>query len=177
MKDLLKQISKNTIALNSENFTEQEKQNVWIGKKPCIENEIAKTEKKLGIKLPKDVIDFYKISNGTSVILNQTFGGFEPIDKIDWMKNMQPQTFIDYEEMGEDYVNHLKNSIIIAGHNYPHQVLIIQPFAESKEWKYWEFASYIPGENEFDGIEKYLERLNDFLSEQIKNKNETNEFK
>ena len=72
--------------------------------------------------------------------------------------------------MVENYVNHLKNSTIIAGENYPHQVLIIQPFAKNKNWQYWEFAFYIPDENPFQGIKSYLERLHDFLSEQIKNK-------
>ena len=72
--------------------------------------------------------------------------------------------------MGENYVNHLKNSTIIAGENYPHQVLIIQPFAKNKNWQYWDFAFYIPGENALNGLKSYLERLDDFLTEQIKNK-------
>ena len=173
MKKLLKNISKNAILLHPENFSTQEKESFWIGNEPFTNKEISKAENKLGIRLPEDVKEFYKISNGTSVILNQTFSGFLPIDKIDWMKNMQPQTFIDYEEMGEDYTDHLKNSIVIAGENYLHQVLIIQPFGENKEWQYWEFASYIPSENILKSIKSYLERLDDFLIEQLKNKNET----
>lgn len=75
--------------------------------------------------------------------------------------------------MGEEYVADLTNSIIIAGLNYCHNVLIIQPYGIHKTWRYWEFASYIPGETPFAGIKKYLERLIDFMTDQNINKAET----
>ena len=105
-------------------------------------------------------------------MLNKTFGAFVPIEQIDWLVNIQKETLVDYCEMPESYLLDLKNAIIISGINYVHKVLIIQPYGEFKDWKYWEFASYIPGENVFDGITNYLEKLNDFLIEQLKNKNE-----
>jgi hypothetical protein len=106
----------------------------------------------LGIKLPADVVEFYKVSNGTPVILNQPFGAFAPIEQIDWLRNADPYLIECYAGMGEDYMNDLKNSIIIAGINYCHSVLIIQPYGEHKEWPYWEFASYTPGETPIEGI-------------------------
>ena len=173
MKKILKQVSANAIALNPENFSEHEKQTKWIGKLAATESEITEAEKKLGIALPDDVKEFYKISNGTSEILSHTFSGFDAIKKIDWLKNLQPETIEAYAAMGEDYENSLKNSIVISGANHVHQVVIIQPYGKYTTWRYWEFATYIPGETEFKGIEKYLERINDFLEEQIKNKAET----
>lgn len=173
MKTLLQKISKEAITLNPDSFTKEEKATQWIGRHPATDEAIVEAEKKLGLKLPNDVIELYKASNGTAVILNQTFGAFEPIEKIDWLKNAIPQTIEDYSGMGEVYTNDLTNSIIIAGINYVHMVLIIQPCGDNKEWRYWEFAHYIPGETPFESIEKYLERLDDFLTEQNKNKDET----
>lgn len=170
MKKLLQQISKDTISLNSDFYSEEEKAAQWIGRNPATDEAIAEAEKRMGIKLPNDVIEFYKTTNGTSVIIDQTFGAFEAIEKVDWLKNADAYLIECYAGMGEAYVNNLKNSIIIAGINYCHSVLIIQPYGEHKEWRYWEFASYTPGETPFEGIEKYLERLDDFLTDQNKNK-------
>jgi hypothetical protein len=170
LKDYLQQISQNAIKLHPENYTDEEKKEQWIGSKPATSKAIEATQKRLGTELPQDVKDLYRETNGTSEILKQTFGGFDPIDKIDWLKNIQPETIEAYAGMGEDYVEALNNSIVIAGANHPHMVLIIQPYGRREKWRYWEFAGYIPGENEFFGIEKYLDRLNDFLVDQIKNK-------
>jgi SMI1 / KNR4 family (SUKH-1) len=167
MKQLLKSISKEAIALNP-NFFGKEKNKQWIGREPAKKEAIAEVEKKLGIKLPKDVIEFYKITNGTSVILNQTYGAFIPLEQIDWLKNADPFLIECYTEMGEAYVNDLINSIIISGINYAHSVLIIQPYNEYNEWRYWEFASYFPGERPFKNMQEYLLQVNNFLIEQNK---------
>jgi hypothetical protein len=173
MKTLLEQLSKEALALNLDFFTDEEKTTQWIGRNPATDEAIANAEKKLGIKLPNDVIELYKTSNGTSVILNQTFCAFMPIEQIDWLKNADAGLIEAYAGITDELTNGLTNSIIIAGIMYPHCVLIIPPYGEYKEWQYWEFANYVPGETPFRGIEKYLERLIDFLTEQNKNKNET----
>ena len=170
MNNLLKQISTNAIALNPYNFTEEEKQQLWIGREPCTDEAIAKAEKRLGISLPDDVKEFYKVSNGTSVVLKNTFGGFMPIEKIDWLVNIQKETLTDYGEMPESYLEDLRNVIIISGIHDTHQIFIIQPYGENTAWRYWEFALYILGEYIHNSINNYLEKLNDFLTEQIKNK-------
>lgn len=173
MYKALKKISLNAILLSPDNFAEQEKQNCWIGREPSSDEAIAKAEQRLGVSLPNDVKEFYKVSNGTAEILSHTFSGFDAIEKIDWLKNAIPDIITNYAEMGETYAADLTNSIIIAGVNHVHNILIIQPHGVHKNWRYWEFTTYTPGENEFAGVEKYLDRLDDFLSEQIKNKNET----
>jgi SMI1 / KNR4 family (SUKH-1) len=173
MKQLLQKISEEALTLTPDFYSEEEKEGQWIGRNPATEAAIADTEKRLGIKLPNDVIEFYKTSNGTSVILNQTFGAFVPIEKVEWLKNEDAYLIECYKEMGEAYLNDLSNSIIIAGVNYCHSVLIIPPDGEHAKWRYWEFASYIPGETPFAGVEKYLERLVDFLTDQNRNKEAT----
>ncbi len=170
MKFLLKAISKKAIALSKESFSEAEIENNWIGKTPATEIAIKITEQRLGVSLPDDVKEFYKTSNGTSVVCKNTFGGFMPIEQIDWLINIQKQTLTDYSEMPERYLEDLRNVIIISGINDAHQVFIIQPYGEYTSWRYWEFAFYFPGERVIDGIKSYLERLDDFLSEQIINK-------
>lgn len=147
-------------------FSKQEIESQWIGTEPALEEDIICTEERLGVKLPLDVIKLYRITNGTSVILNQTFCGFMPIQKIDWLKKADPYLIECYSEMGEEYVEDLNNSIIIAGLEFPHSILIIQPFGKHEDWRYWEFASYVPGETPFGGIMEYLERINQFLSKE-----------
>lgn len=168
MKELLATISASAIALSPDAFTEQERKAQWIGREPASDEAIAATEKRLKIELPPDVIEFYQITNGTSEILFQTFGDFLSIDQVDWLTNVDQEISENYAGMGEDYLNNLKNSILIAGLNHVHQILLIQPYGEFKKWRYWEFATYLPGENEFSNMEMYLDRLNDFLSDQIK---------
>jgi hypothetical protein len=172
MKELIQQISKDTIKLDPDFYSQEEKAAQWIGRNPATAEAIAETENRLGIKLPDDVVAFYKTSNGTSIILDQTFGAFVPIEKVDWLKNADAYLIECYAGMGEAYVNDMKNSIIIAGVQYTHSVLLIQPYGEHKEWRYWEFASYFPGENAFQGMNAYLTRLVDFLKDQIINKDE-----
>jgi hypothetical protein len=170
IQQYLKKISHHAIALDPENYSEKEVANKWIGNEPATKEGIQATEKRLGVELPQDVKDLYQETNGTSEILKQTFASFDPIDQIEWLKNLQPETIEAYEGMGKAYIKALNHSIVIAGANHPHMVLIIQPYGKRKKWRYWEFAGYIPGENEFFGIEKYLDRLSDFLADQIKNK-------
>lgn len=158
MKKLLKQLSEQAIQFENHIFSEEEVITKYIGRNPATDEAIAETEKKLGVKLPEDVTDFYKTSNGTSIILNQSFGAFEPIEKIDWLKNADPYLIECYAGITDKLTESLNNSIIIAGLNYWHNVLIIQPYGKHKTWRYWEFASYILGETPFEGIEKYLER-------------------
>ena len=92
MKKLLKHISNNTILLNPKSFSSIEKDSLRIGNKPTNIDTIINTENRLGVKLTNDVKEFYGIRDGTSVILNQTFSGFLPINKIDWMKKIQGET-------------------------------------------------------------------------------------
>jgi SMI1 / KNR4 family (SUKH-1) len=173
MRELLMKISVSAIALNPDTFTEQEKAAQWIGREPASAEAIAAAEQRLNVKLPPDVIEFYKITNGTNEILSHTFSGFVAIEQIDWLTTVDQEVLENYAGMGEDYLNNLKNSILIAGINHVHQILLIQPHGKLAQWRYWEFATYIPGESEFKDMATYLDRINDFLADQIKQKAES----
>jgi SMI1 / KNR4 family (SUKH-1) len=173
MRELLMKMSASAIAHNPDAFTEKEKKEQWIGRVPASVEAIAATEKRLNAKLPPDVIEFYQITNGTSEILSHTFSGFVEVEQIDWLTNVDQEVLENYADMGEDYLNNLKNSILIAGPEHVHQILLIQPYGKCPKWRYWEFATYIPGENEFNDIAAYLNRVNDFLADQIKWKGES----
>jgi hypothetical protein len=168
MRELLMKMSVFAIAHNPAAYTDAEKTAQWIGREPASAEAIAAIEQRLNVKLPPDVIEFYKITNGTSEILSHTFSGFVAIEQIDWLTNVDQEVLENYAGMGEDYLSDLKNSILIAGINHVHQVLLIQPHGKFGQWRYWEFATYIPGENEFNDIATYLDRINDFLADQIK---------
>ncbi len=176
MKELLMTMSILAIAHNPDVFTEQEKKKQWIGREPASDEAVEFTEKRLKVKLPPDVLEFYQITNGTSEILSQVFGEFLAIDQIDWLTNIDQEVLENYAGMGEEYLKNLKNSILIAGLNHVHQILLIQPYDEFKTWRYWEFATYLPGANEFNNIEMYLDRVNDFLADQIKWKAESEQI-
>jgi hypothetical protein len=173
MKELLISISVSAIAHNPDAFTKQEKEEQWIGRTPASAESIELTEKRLQVKLPADLIEFYQTTNGTSEILSQTFGEFLTIDQIDWLTNVDQEVLENYAGMGEDYLDNLKNSILIAGLNHVHQILLIRPYGKFEKWRYWEFATYLPGANEFTNIEMYLERVHEFLIDQIKWKAES----
>jgi SMI1 / KNR4 family (SUKH-1) len=172
MKELLQQISKQTLLLSKDFYSPEEVSANWIGRAPATDEAIAETKKKLGVKLPNDVVEFYKTSNGTSIISEHSFGAFLPIEKVDWLKNADAYLIECYNGMGEDYVNDLNNSIIIAGVEYVHSVLLIQPYGKHTEWRYWEFASYFPGEHPFKDMNAYLTRLVDIFDDQIQDKDE-----
>jgi hypothetical protein len=175
MKDLLKQISTQTIKLTKDFYTPEEIASNWIGREPATNEAIAETEKRLGIKLPDDVVEFYKTSNGTSIISEHSFGAFVPIEKVDWLKNADAYLIECYNGMGEDYINDLTNSIIISGVEYVHSVLLIPPYGKHTEWRYWEFASYFPGERPFQGMHEYLTSLVDFFNDQVISEDEANQ--
>jgi SMI1 / KNR4 family (SUKH-1) len=170
MKDLLYNISRNAIKLDPGHFSEKEKAEQWIGRKPASDQEIMATETRLGIKLPKDYVEFLKTSNGTSEILSHTFSDFLEASKIEWLNIIDKYLIECYAEMGKEYIENLENSILVAGIDHCHRILLIQPFGKNKDWQYWEFASYIPGESAFNGIESYLDRINTFLEDQLENK-------
>ncbi len=118
IKEQLKSLSKNAIALNPDAFTAKEKKAQWIGRRRATKAEIKAAETRLGVKLPQDVVDFYKTTNGTSEILSHMFSEFMPIDSVNWLKNLIPETLENYAGMGETYTNDLKNSIVLAGVNH-----------------------------------------------------------
>lgn len=157
-KDLLKHIS--TIAIKKANFDYEAKSisKNWLGFKPATKDEISNTETRLNIKLPKEYKDFLSATNGFSPF------SFTPtlhsVDKIDWLKNLDPQLVEIWtesmEDVDKDFVKSFSNSILIGGDQEEQQLLLI-PSTKSKNWECWFFASWSPGETKYPNFRYYME--------------------
>ena len=57
----------------------------------------------------------------------------------------------------------LARSIVIGGLTEEQYFLLIPPVIENTNWEYWKFASWIPGEDHYQGLENYFINVLDFL--------------
>ena len=167
MDSLLKQISERAIELADFEFTKEQTENKWLGTKPASETEIKLTEKRLGIEFPTDFKKFLSITNGFSAP-NDIEPTFEPIDKIDFLKNIDSLIIEAYSIDGiENIGNELKKSILVGGINEEQYFLLIPSDLTNGEWKYWKFANWHPGEEEHENLESYFKHVLEFINEQI----------
>jgi hypothetical protein len=157
MKELLTTISEKAIINEDFNFSSEQIENNWLGTIPATEKQISDTENKLDIKLPKDYIEFIKITNGFSAP-NDIEPSFENISNIDFLKNIEPFAIEAYSYLAE-----LKNAILIAGREEEQYFLLIPPESENEEWKYWKFANWYPGEHPFENLKDYFEDALQFI--------------
>ncbi|WP_236010649.1 SMI1/KNR4 family protein [Flavobacterium chungangense] len=157
MEKLLTTISEKAIKNEDFNFTSEQIENNWLGTIPATEKQISNTENRLGIKLPKDYIEFIKITNGFSAP-NDIEPSFENISNIDFLKNIEPFTIEAYS-----YLPELKNAILIAGIEEEQYFLLIPPESENEEWKYWKFANWYPGEHPFGNLNEYFKDVLEFI--------------
>ena len=110
-----------------------------------------------------------KITNGFPQCVG-TGVTFLPVDKVDYLINID-------EDLVEIWNNHsdlnnigqaLSESLLIGGLNEEQYFLLIPPNSAINKWRYWEFASWIPGENEFKNLKDYLKSELSFLKEQTR---------
>ncbi|WP_227256270.1 hypothetical protein [Pedobacter sp. MR2016-19] len=57
----------------------------------------------------------------------------------------------------------LARSIIVGGLDEEQYFLLIPPVIENADWEYGKFASWIPGEDPYQGLENYFINVLDFL--------------
>tara|TARA_R100001230_G_C5568225_1_gene90748 strand:- start:113 stop:625 length:513 start_codon:yes stop_codon:yes gene_type:complete len=167
MNELLKLISERAIELADFDFTQEQTKNKWLGTLPASEDEIKLTEKRLGIELPADFKLFLSITNGFSAP-NDIEPTFVPISKIDFLKNIDSFIIEAYSIDGiENIGKELEKSIIIGGLNQEQYFLLIPPNSKKEFWKYWKFANWYPGEEEYENLESYFSEVLKFMNEQI----------
>lgn len=167
MNILLKKISEKAIELADFDFTQEQITNKWLGTKPASESEIKLTEKRLGIEFPADFRKFLSITNGFSST-NVTDPTFEPIDKIEYLKNSDSFSIEDYSLKGiESLGENLQRAILIAGIDEEQKFLLIPPEQNATSWLYWKFANWIPGEEEYQNLEHYFASVLEFLEETV----------
>ncbi|USD26153.1 MULTISPECIES: SMI1/KNR4 family protein [Flagellimonas] len=167
MKSLLSQISDTALKLKDIEFTISQVDNQWLGNEPSSESGISEVEKRLNVEFPSDYKDFLLISNGFAAP-NDVEPTFLPIERVDYLKNIDNElieiwTRDGISETGEE----LKRSILIGGIDEEQYFLIIPPDSKNQKWRYWKFASWIPGEEEYKSLYNYFEDVSDFLNQQM----------
>ncbi|SFR76960.1 SMI1/KNR4 family protein [Maribacter stanieri] len=168
MNSLLKQISEKAIDLADFEFTQEQIENKWLGAKPTAETEIKLIEKRLGIEFPNDFKQFLSITNGFSAP-NEIELTFEPINKIDFLKNIDSHIIEAYSIEGIENIGmQLEKSIVVGGINEEQYFLLIPTNSSSDKWKYWKFANWFPGEEEHKNLEAYFNGVLGFMNEETK---------
>lgn len=169
MKETLETLFGKSIELGDEKYTEEQINTKWIGNPPVSSTEIENAEKRLGLKLPQDYIEMIRIANGFIICSMSVEPSFQKIDEIDFYRNFQWNVIDTWKEIGEldDVVSDLERAIMIAGLEDEQQFLIIPPSIGQSKWKYWKFAMWIPGEEEYNDLKSYLSGVIDLLTEQI----------
>ena len=170
MKELLKTISEKAIELEDFAYSEEQVQNKWLGTIPITEIELDSIEKRLGLQLPKDYIDFLKITNGFSAA-NLVEPTFEPFWKIDFLKEVDSFIIKVWNEDGLTEIGkNLERSIVVGGIEEEQYFLLIPPEKANEDWKYWKFSSWLPGEEEFKTLQDYFEKVLEFTLDELEHK-------
>jgi hypothetical protein len=161
MKEILLAISLLSIQLGDayENASKFQIQNRWLGFQATKVEEIIETEKRLNIKLPEDYKSFLEITNGFSAssTIEPTF---MEIKNVDFLKNFETITINSWKDAGDfETANILERSILIAGKDEEQYFLLIPPNDKNGKWRYWKFASWMAGEEEFENLESYFKNV------------------
>jgi cell wall assembly regulator SMI1 len=169
MKKSLEILFEKSIVLGDVEYSDTQIKSRWVGNPPATVEEIENTEKRLGLKLPQDYIELVTIANGFPTCSNSVEPSFQKVEEIDFYKNYQWNVIDTWKEMGElkDVVRELEKAIIVAGFEEEQQFLIIPPSDGQQKWKYWKFAMWIPGEEEYKDLKSYFESVIEFLNGQI----------
>ncbi len=168
MENILKDISKYAILLKEADFSENEKLAQWLGTMPANERAIKITEARLKCKLPKDYIEFLKISNGFPQTIDSINSSLLSLEKVDLFYHLDKETVEIWCEGNSKLGEILKRSILIGGFHEEQQVLLIPPKKANSNWACWKFAYWIPGERRFRNFTNYLKSELDFLKSQTK---------
>jgi SMI1 / KNR4 family (SUKH-1) len=164
MEKILRGISKSVLLLNEAAFTKEQIQSKWLGYAPASDAAIEAAEKRLNCSLPTDYKEFLKITNGFSQTSNAIHSSFLPVEKIDYLLNLDDDLIEAWEESMPDIGKILRTSILIGGLNESQRVLLIP---QKNKWIYWQFAHWIPGERPYKNLKSYFKYVFDFFKDEL----------
>ena len=171
MKNLIKKLFEKSIELGDVKYSEKEVNTNWIGNPPTSKGRIKVVEQKLEVAFPDDYKELVLIANGFKTSTYSVEPSFLPIEEVEYFRKLYPDVPEMFrggnKEFDEIGIN-LEKSIVIAGVNEEQQFLIIPPEDKNANWKYWKFANWIPGEEEYEDLKEYLKSVIEFLEETIK---------
>jgi cell wall assembly regulator SMI1 len=148
VENLLKKLFEKSIELGDIEYSEKEINSTWIGNSPTTKEMINKVEEKLKASFPEDYKELLLITNGFKTSNNAVEPSFMKIGEVDYLKNIDPFVVECYEDTLEE----LSESILIGGRDEEQYFLIIPPKDEKENWRYWKFANWIPGEEEYKDL-------------------------
>lgn len=162
LHELLIQISKEAILLGENEFTNEQIETKWLGTNGVKNEEIELVENQLNIKLPISYVILMKITNGFYAP-NEIEPTFFPLNQIDYLKNIKPE-LIELSKIYNDFnYDDLCHAIYIGDFKDEQMFLLIPPYNEDENWKYWKYANWIPGEEEYNDLEEYFNEVLLFL--------------
>lgn len=165
MKKILKKISETAIRQGEFTFTVEQVEYKWLGNEPASVEEIKQLEARLQIALPKDYKEFLAIANGFTTPNENIEPSFEKVEDVGFLKDIDPKIIEAWISKDEqfDVAIKLARSIIVGGINQEQYFLLVPPLLETEKWAYWKFATWIPGEDPYEGMENYFINALDFL--------------
>jgi SMI1 / KNR4 family (SUKH-1) len=155
-QELLKRISLLSIQQEELEFPAEVIEKQWLGFEPATLDDIRLKEATLGIRFPQDYIDFLLTTNGFMACRN-TFPTLCSINEVGFLRDIEPNIIdcCDSESDGESLVNSFRNGIFIGG-LHDEQQMFLGP-VEHGQWVCWFFASWLPGEWQFQSLRYYME--------------------
>ena len=170
MRELINELFEKAVKFrDNNNFSDTQIKTGWIGNDPATTKEIEKAELKLNVKLPQDYKDFLSVSNGFPTWNDAVEPSFNKIQEINYLKEIYPDEIKIWKEFGAaELGSNLEESIIVGGIGEEQWFLLIPPNNKTGEWKYWKFANWIPGEQEFRNLESYFKNIISFMNEALK---------
>ncbi|WP_405350133.1 SMI1/KNR4 family protein [Nonlabens sp. Asnod3-H03] len=173
MKKLLEQISIKAIELGESDFSEKQIIESWLGRESATQSDINHLEKRLGVVLPDDYKLFLKMSNGFKATTHVDIT-FEPTDRVDYLSNFENYngslSFYDDMDGYQEISLQFKKSILIGGIEEEQIFLLLPPVGNMEKWRYWQFANWIPGEEEYENLEAHFIDVLNLLEELIEEK-------
>lgn len=165
MKKILRKISETAIKQGEFSFTTEQIETKWLGNQPATSAEIHEAEIRLGVTLPADYQEFLLLANGFTTPNENVDPSFSKMSDVAFLKDVDPQPNEIWTEQIEllDVGIKLARSIVIGGLTEEQYFLLIPPIIENTDWEYWKFASWIPGEDPYQGLENYFINVLDFL--------------
>jgi hypothetical protein len=157
MQKVLKRISELAIKSGDTQYSKEQIESNWLGNYPANVEDIEYAGKKLGITFPQDYKDFLLLTNGFAATINHNEPRFEALENVDYLVNIDSFMVETWNQKGlEDIGKELSRSILIGGVEEEQYFLIIPPESLNDHWKYWEFASWLPGEYPFKNLLAYF---------------------
>ncbi len=169
MKNHLSQLFQKSIALGDVDYSEIQKSTQWLGNPPATKEEIKKAELRLGLNLPSDYQEMLSLCNGFLTSSFDIEPSFLSVKDVDFYRNYTYNCIDIFKETPEliEVASCLERSILIAGAHEEQQFLLIPPMLTGENWKYWKFAHWIPGEEEYTNLEHYFQKIISFIEREI----------